>query len=142
MPIRAATSSTRRAQSRSSRGAGGGGGVAGEGADEEGGHLGDTEPYDAIVLDLGLPKIDGVSVLQRWREAGQAIYWKVYGRNKRSLVLDLKAQGDLETLKKLMRHSQVLVENFVPGRLEKMLADYGSAKTRRVFRQMKSAVHA
>ncbi len=38
---------------------------------EEGWHLGDTEPYDAIVLDLGLPKIDGVSVLQRWREAGR-----------------------------------------------------------------------
>ena len=30
-----------------------------------------TEPYDARVLDLGLPKIDGVSVLQRWREAGR-----------------------------------------------------------------------
>jgi two-component system OmpR family response regulator len=36
---------------------------------EEGGHLGATETYDAIVLDLGLPKIDGVSVLRRWREA-------------------------------------------------------------------------
>ncbi|TAN61511.1 MAG: response regulator transcription factor [Magnetospirillum sp.] len=40
---------------------------------EEGGHLGDTEPYDAVVLDLGLPKIDGVTVLQRWREAGRAM---------------------------------------------------------------------
>ena len=30
---------------------------------EEAAFLGDTEPYDAIVLDLGLPKIDGVSVL-------------------------------------------------------------------------------
>ncbi len=34
-------------------------------------HLGDTEPYDAIVLDLGLPKIDGVTVLRRWREEGR-----------------------------------------------------------------------
>jgi two-component system OmpR family response regulator len=40
---------------------------------EEGWHLGDTEPYDAIVLDLGLPRIDGVSVLQRWREAGRTM---------------------------------------------------------------------
>jgi two-component system OmpR family response regulator len=39
---------------------------------EEGCHLGDTEPYDAIVLDLGLPKIDGVTVLQRWRKAGRS----------------------------------------------------------------------
>ena len=28
---------------------------------EEGWHLGDTEPYDAVVLDLGLPRIDGVT---------------------------------------------------------------------------------
>src|ERR1700753_40641 len=34
---------------------------------EEAHFLGETEPYDAIVLDLGLPKIDGVSVLERWR---------------------------------------------------------------------------
>lgn len=40
---------------------------------EEGWHLGDTEPYDAAVLDLGLPKIDGVTILQRWREAGRAL---------------------------------------------------------------------
>ena len=32
---------------------------------------GQTEAYDAAVLDLGLPRIDGVSVLQRWREAGR-----------------------------------------------------------------------
>ena len=36
---------------------------------EEGHFLGDTEPYDAVVLDLGLPIIDGVSVLEKWRRA-------------------------------------------------------------------------
>jgi two-component system OmpR family response regulator len=40
---------------------------------EEGLFLGDTEPYDAVVLDLGLPKIDGVSVLERWRAAGRVM---------------------------------------------------------------------
>ena len=34
---------------------------------EEGHFLGDTEPYDAIILDLGLPKLDGLSVLENWR---------------------------------------------------------------------------
>ncbi|MDE1567572.1 response regulator transcription factor [Aquabacter sp. P-9] len=36
---------------------------------EEGLYLGDTEPYDAIVLDIGLPKRDGISVLESWRRA-------------------------------------------------------------------------
>src|ERR1700685_2930092 len=38
---------------------------------EEGWFLGDTEPYDAIVLDIGLPKRDGVSVLTTWRKSGR-----------------------------------------------------------------------
>jgi two-component system OmpR family response regulator len=37
---------------------------------EEGGFLGETEPYDAVVLDIGLPKSDGISVLNKWRRAG------------------------------------------------------------------------
>jgi two-component system OmpR family response regulator len=39
---------------------------------EEAGYLGETEPYDVIVLDLGLPKIDGAAVLEAWRKAGVA----------------------------------------------------------------------
>ncbi len=38
---------------------------------EEGHFLGDTEPYDAVVLDLGLPVIDGLTVLERWRRDGR-----------------------------------------------------------------------
>jgi two-component system OmpR family response regulator len=34
---------------------------------EEGGYLGENEPYDTIILDLGLPKLDGLSILERWR---------------------------------------------------------------------------
>lgn len=37
---------------------------------EEGQFLGETEPYDAIVLDLGLPKVDGLTVLRAWRKQG------------------------------------------------------------------------
>lgn len=33
-------------------------------------YSGETEDYDAIVLDLGLPRLDGLSVLKRWRNAG------------------------------------------------------------------------
>lgn len=35
--------------------------------------LGATEPYDAIVLDLGLPGTDGLTVLRGWREQGLAV---------------------------------------------------------------------
>ncbi len=46
--------------------------VVDQAADGEEGHfLGDTEPYDVVVLDLGLPVLDGVTVLKRWREAGR-----------------------------------------------------------------------
>ncbi len=34
---------------------------------EEGHFLGDTEPYDAVILDIGLPVMDGISVLEKWR---------------------------------------------------------------------------
>ncbi len=37
---------------------------------EDGHFLGTTESYDAVVLDLGLPEIDGLTVLERWRKAG------------------------------------------------------------------------
>jgi DNA-binding response OmpR family regulator len=40
---------------------------------EDGAHLGDTELYDVAVLDLGLPKVDGLSVLQSWRAAGRSL---------------------------------------------------------------------
>ena len=40
---------------------------------EEGHFLGDSEPYDAVVLDIGLPKMDGISVLEAWRRNGRAM---------------------------------------------------------------------
>lgn len=38
---------------------------------EEGHFLGDTEPYDAVVLDIGLPEMDGITVLEKWRAGGR-----------------------------------------------------------------------
>lgn len=40
---------------------------------EQGDYLGQTERYDAVILDLGLPKLDGLTVLRRWREAGISV---------------------------------------------------------------------
>ncbi len=38
---------------------------------EEGQFLGETEPYDLAILDLGLPKVDGLTVLKAWRKDGK-----------------------------------------------------------------------
>ena len=40
---------------------------------EEGHFLGDTEPYDAVILDIGLPEMDGITVLEKWRTAGRVM---------------------------------------------------------------------
>jgi two-component system OmpR family response regulator len=40
---------------------------------EEGHFLGETEPYDAVVLDIGLPQMDGLSVLEEWRRAEKSM---------------------------------------------------------------------
>src|SRR3546814_1698378 len=34
-------------------------------------YQGDVEDYDAVILDLGLPRLDGLTVLRRWRSAGR-----------------------------------------------------------------------
>jgi len=38
---------------------------------EEAWFLGDTEDYGVVILDLGLPKMDGISLLKRWRANGR-----------------------------------------------------------------------
>ena len=40
---------------------------------EEGHFLGDTEPYDAVILDIGLPLMDGLTVLEEWRKADRVM---------------------------------------------------------------------
>jgi two-component system OmpR family response regulator len=40
---------------------------------EEGHFLGETEPYDAVILDIGLPQKDGLSVLEQWRRDGRSM---------------------------------------------------------------------
>lgn len=45
--------------------------TASDGEDAQ--YLGSTENYDAVVLDLGLPEVDGLTVLDRWRKEGKTM---------------------------------------------------------------------
>ena len=42
-----------------------------EGNGETGWFRGDTEDFDAVILDIGLPTLDGLTILKRWRKAGR-----------------------------------------------------------------------
>src|ERR1700719_941374 len=85
--------------------------------------LGHDEEYDAVVLDLGLPKMDGLTVLRRWREAGLAMPVLVLTargrRHKKAPAIDTGADAYLAN----------------PSRREELLARL-RALTRRASRQV------
>ncbi len=59
-------------------------------------------------------------------ESGQSAYFIAANRNKRSLTLDLKQERGLAVLRELIQASDVLVENFRTGTLERWGLDYGT----------------
>ncbi len=58
--------------------------------------------------------------LRAWRVEGVPTYWKVYGRNKKSLALDYRGEAGRALLLRLVRDADLLVENFLPGKLARM----------------------
>ncbi len=56
--------------------------------------------------------------LRQWREDGISAYWKVYGRNKKSIRLDLRSAEGKALLTRLIPTADVLVESFRPGAME------------------------
>ena len=59
---------------------------------------------------------------------GESLYTMVFNRNKRSLTLDLRSDQGRDVLRDLLRRADVLVENFVPGTLEKIGFDWDALK--------------
>ncbi|MCP4435238.1 MAG: CoA transferase [Actinomycetia bacterium] len=56
-----------------------------------------------------------------WRHVdGETLWWKLVGRNKRTIALDLKDRADLALMQDLCAEADVLVENFRPGTLERL----------------------
>jgi len=73
--------------------------------------------FGADVIKIEPPDGDP---LRAWKVDGHSFYWKVYGRNKRSVVLDLRHAPAMAALWTLIETADVLIENYRPGTLEKM----------------------
>ncbi|SVE56068.1 uncharacterized protein METZ01_LOCUS508922, partial [marine metagenome] len=73
--------------------------------------------YGAEVIKVERPGIG--DDLRNWRVEGKSIHWKVYARNKKSITLNPGDNKGRELLLRLVEDAQVLVENFLPGKLEK-----------------------
>src|ERR1700712_1949650 len=56
--------------------------------------------------------------LRDWTNDGKPLWWKVYGRNKKSICLDLKSEDGRRKLMALVPQAQVLVESFRHGGME------------------------
>ncbi len=73
--------------------------------------------FGADVIKIEPPQGDP---LREWRDDGHSLYWKTYGRNKRSVVLNLREAKDMAALRALLATADVFIENFRPGTLEQM----------------------
>jgi crotonobetainyl-CoA:carnitine CoA-transferase CaiB-like acyl-CoA transferase len=58
--------------------------------------------------------------LRHWTTNGEPFWWKVYGRNKRYITLNLKAEEGRALLQRLVASYDVVIESFVPGTLERL----------------------
>jgi crotonobetainyl-CoA:carnitine CoA-transferase CaiB-like acyl-CoA transferase len=55
-----------------------------------------------------------------WGDSSIATHWKTYGRNKKSVSVNLRDPDGIALIRRLSINADVLVENFIPGRLEEM----------------------
>ena len=62
--------------------------------------------------------------LRQWTTDGAPLWWKVYGRNKRYITLNLKSPAGHDLLRRLVPRFDVVMESFVPGSLERMGLGY------------------
>ena len=78
--------------------------------------------FGADVVKVERPGTGDSSRNMGWRDPsdGQTLWWKLVGRGKRTIVLDLKDADDLDVMLRLCDSADVLVENFRPGTLERL----------------------
>ena len=78
--------------------------------------------FGADVIKVERPGAGDTTRSMGWVDPADdvTLWWKLIGRNKRTVVLDLKAPADLAALRQLLVTADVLVENFRPGTLERL----------------------
>ncbi len=78
--------------------------------------------FGADVIKVERPAGGDTSRAMGWVDPRDdvALWWRYLGRNKRTVVLDLKDPTDLDRMRRLLAHADVLVENFRPGTLERL----------------------
>lgn len=81
--------------------------------------------WGADVVKIEQPGI-GDPIRKLGSHSGAPLWWKVNGRGKRSVALDLHLDDDRQVLRDLMRSADILVENFTPGTMERWGLDYAS----------------
>ena len=74
--------------------------------------------FGAEVVKVEVPGTG--DTLRHWRNNGVDLHWKVYGRNKKSITLNLKAERAREMILKLLPHFDVMLESFRFGYLERI----------------------
>jgi crotonobetainyl-CoA:carnitine CoA-transferase CaiB-like acyl-CoA transferase len=73
--------------------------------------------FGADVIKVEPP---GGDALRHWKDNGKSLHWKVYARNKRSIVLSLRTPEGRDALVRLLGKADIFIENFRPGTLENM----------------------
>jgi crotonobetainyl-CoA:carnitine CoA-transferase CaiB-like acyl-CoA transferase len=78
--------------------------------------------FGADVIKVERPDGGDTTRSMGWRDPADdvALWWKLEGRGKRTIVLDLKDDDDVATMRRLCAPADVLVENFRPGTLERL----------------------
>ena len=83
--------------------------------------------WGADVVKIEQPVV-GDPIRKLGSHSGAPLWWKVNGRGKRSLALDLHLENDRAVVRRLVASTDILVENFTPGTLEKWGLGYDSLR--------------
>ncbi|WP_432842492.1 CaiB/BaiF CoA transferase family protein [Dactylosporangium sp. CA-092794] len=85
--------------------------------------------FGAEVVKVERPRVG--DTLRGWKVGGRELYWQVYGRNKKSVTLDLKSEPGRAALLRMVDTADVLVESFRPGTLNQLGLGWDVLRERR-----------